>query len=146
MGILTALKMLDGYHRYTCPKQLTRFVERATRLLEERGLDFDTIAVQGVSGLMPGAPLAMALGKELMVIRKPGDKTHCIDVLGVGINQKILLLDDCVESGATLSNMLSKIKTYSANPTVVGLFLYTGKYPKTQVFRCGNELIDVITF
>ena len=146
MKLIDALKTLEGYHAYTEPKRLKRIVEKSARFLQEKGLDFDTIAVQGVSGLIVGSPLAMALDKKIMVVRKQGDKTHCTDVMGFGKNQKILMIDDCVETGATVINMVSKIKFYCNNPTFVGLFLYTGIRPNGFQYRCESELIDVITF
>ena len=147
MKLIDVLNALEGYHAYTEPKRLKNIVEKSAQFLQERGLDFDTIAVQGVSGLIVGSPLAMALDKNLMVIRKRGEKTNQpTDVFGLGSNQKILLIDDCVDTGATLINMVSKIKFYCFNPTFVGLFLYTGKRPNGFQYHCEGELIDVITF
>ena len=147
-SIIDVLLRLDHYHRYSQGEGLKIIVEKSARLLEERGVDFDTIAVQGVSGLLVGAPLAMVLGKDLLIIRKPGDKTrlHHLIPAGIGSNQKILLLDDCVQTGATLSNMLSNIKHYCHNPAFVGLFLYIQKHPKTRTVQCDGEVINVIAF
>lgn len=146
MKFIDALNAFEGYHAYTEPKRLKNIVEKSARFLQERELDFETIAVQGVSGLIVGSPLAMALDKKIMVIRKQGDKTHCLDVMGFGKNQKILMVDDCVETGTTLINMVTKIKSHCFNPTFVGLFLYTGKRPIGFQYRCDDELINVITF
>lgn len=147
MKLLDALGMLDGYHRYTNGKRLKGIVEKSARLLQESGLNFDTIAIQGASGFLVGSPLAMVLGKDLMIIKKPGEKTNYrFGVMGAGSNQKILLVDDCVDTGATLANMLNEIKLYCHNPTFRGLFLYTGKRPKGFQYQCDGELINVITF
>ncbi|HEX8264724.1 MAG TPA: phosphoribosyltransferase [Pyrinomonadaceae bacterium] len=147
MKLVDILGMLDGYHRYTNGKRLKGIVEKSARLLQERGLDFNTIAIQGASGFLVGSPLAMVLGKDLMIIKKPGEKTNYrFGVMGAGSNQKILLLDDCVDTGTTLINMITEIKSHCLNPTFVGLFLYTGKRPRGFQYRCEGELINVITF
>jgi adenine/guanine phosphoribosyltransferase-like PRPP-binding protein len=37
---------------------------------------FDSIVVRGVSGLLVGPPVALALGKHLMIVRKPDEQSH----------------------------------------------------------------------
>lgn len=150
MGFRDLLHLLGSYTKYSSGKKLNTLIEKTVSLLQERGVDFDTIAVSGVSGLLVGAPLAAAMGKDLMVVRKPFDKPSRFDVglpiaLGAGCNQKILLVDDVVESGVTLERMIKAIKAFCPNPTFVGLFLYGGKCSVPYKIRCKNdELIDVI--
>jgi adenine/guanine phosphoribosyltransferase-like PRPP-binding protein len=38
--------------------------------------EFDSIIVRGVSGLLVGAPVALSLKKELLVVRKPSEDCH----------------------------------------------------------------------
>jgi hypoxanthine phosphoribosyltransferase len=152
MKILDLLKRIPDYQNYSNGEKLKRLVEESATLLQEKKIDFDTIGVMGVSGLLVAAPLAVVMGKELLVVRKSGDKRSRLDfgipiALGIGRNQKILLLDDGIETGATIAAMISKIKSTCPNPTFAGLFLYCGKHSKPNFkFRCNDELLDVIRF
>jgi adenine/guanine phosphoribosyltransferase-like PRPP-binding protein len=63
---------------------------------------FDSIAVRGVSGIVVGAPVALALGKPLVVVRKPTDNAHSrrhVNVAQAGA--RYVFLDDFVSTGTT---------------------------------------------
>jgi adenine/guanine phosphoribosyltransferase-like PRPP-binding protein len=55
------------------PESLRERVDWAKLVLAK--YDYDAIAVRGVSGLVYGTALAYALGKNLVVVRKPGECT-----------------------------------------------------------------------
>src|SRR4051812_35560320 len=100
-------------------------VNRAFNALRRNQVEFDTIAVTGVSGLIIGAPLANLLEKDLLVIRKSIDGTHSSELVeGWGRNQKILLVDDMVAEGHTLQRMREMINDRCDNPEIVGVYLY----------------------
>jgi len=64
--------------------------------------EFDSIAVRGVSGIVVGAPVALALGRPLVVIRKPTENAHSSRHVNTGqIGAQYVFLDDFVASGAT---------------------------------------------
>ena len=64
--------------------------------------EFNSIAVRGVSGIVVGAPVALALGKPLVVIRKPTENAHTSRHANTGqIGARYVFLDDFVASGKT---------------------------------------------
>lgn len=130
------IKILTGHYAdYTDGKRLKRL---AVRVVEStRHIDFDSIAVCGISGLLVGAPLAVETGKNLVIVRKPNEPTRTMEqaaslgasmvdfgVCGSGDNRKILLLDDHIASGTTLKFMVSSINRQCANPIFSGVLLY----------------------
>lgn len=71
---------------------------------------FDFIVVQGMSGVLVGAPVSLMLGKPLVVVRKPGEPCHHVHsghqsrILGAeGIKgyRRGLFLDDFIAGGNT---------------------------------------------
>ena len=80
---------------------------------------FDAIALVESRGFLFGTPLARELGKSIVLVRKPGKlpaETYAVDydleygantleihVDGVEKGQKILILDDLLATGGTLS-------------------------------------------
>lgn len=109
--------------RYLEPKVLKETVAKGKQLL--KNWDFDTIAVRGNSGLLVGAPLAMAMGKNLAIVRKSIKNCHSENLVeGWGKDQKIVLVDDFIETGKTLRQMYSAIFKRCDNPTIVGIFLF----------------------
>src|SRR5262249_39704204 len=93
------------------PGRLRKELVRVSNALANEGIDFDTIAVQGVSGLLLGAPLAAALDKGLIIVRRPGDEsplTFPSGIRGEGENKRILFLDDCTRTGATMARVFER--------------------------------------
>lgn len=83
-------------------------VDDAVRKLRPYLDRFDSIVVTGVSGIVVGSPVALALDKPLVVVRKENDGSHgshrgregCI--LGLpDLGTKACFLDDLVASGKT---------------------------------------------
>jgi len=105
-------------------KQISKAVATAEKRLQ--GIQFDAIAVRGNSGLLIGAPLAAHLNKNIMIVRKKGERSHSMrDVEGwQHARQRVLLVDDFIETGSTLKYMYRKIMDYCVEPEVVGVYLY----------------------
>ena len=91
-----------------------------SRLVERyRDADFDAIVLIESRGFLFGAPLAHALGKPIVPVRKPGKlpaATHSMEyqleygsstmeihVDGVEQGQKVLIVDDLLATGGTLA-------------------------------------------
>ncbi len=84
-----------------------------------RDVDFDAIVPIESRGFLFGAPLAHALGKPMVPVRKPGklpaatysteysleygSNTMEIHVDGVARGQKVLIMDDLLATGGTLA-------------------------------------------
>lgn len=80
--------------------------------------EFDSIAVQGVSGMIVGAPVALALNKPLVVVRKDVDMiAPCWHVSMVEnsshAGRRTLFLDDYVGRGTALRDVEDKISQYT---------------------------------
>lgn len=72
---------------------------------------FDTIAVRGISGVLLGSPLAIKLNKNLCVVRK-SDGSHSSNKIESGLTcqGRYLIVDDLIETGATVKAIVSGIK------------------------------------
>jgi adenine/guanine phosphoribosyltransferase-like PRPP-binding protein len=101
--------------------------------------DIDTIAVRGVSGMVMGAQLALKLNKNLCVVRKKDGSHSDNDVeSGMAFQGNYIILDDLIDTGATIKAILKKIKENDAqavrsngwenkavgHSTCLGIYLY----------------------
>lgn len=101
---------------------------------------FDAIVVRGISGLLVGPAVAVRLGVPLIVVRKPGEKSHSVSgkedpVTGEihypgkvhGINRhlslRVLFLDDFISSGDTFRAAKAAVEAESEY-TVVASYSY----------------------
>ncbi|HEX8396344.1 MAG TPA: phosphoribosyltransferase [Pyrinomonadaceae bacterium] len=129
----------ENYGYLLTKGKLKSEIERAVLALNAANIEFDTIAVQGVSGLLFGAPLAAALDKGLIIVRRPGDEsalTFPFGIKGQKTNQNILFVDDCVLTGATSKRVIEKLDDFCQPYTLAGALFYNvgwqaGNYPKT---------------
>lgn len=110
-------------------------IETARERLED--VDFDTIVVTGVSGLVAGSLVANALDKHLLVVRKEDDtSTHSSRRIEGFLGARWLFLDDFTDSGSTLRRVQEAVTAVAARPlpwaeeadphetTYVGAYLY----------------------
>jgi adenine/guanine phosphoribosyltransferase-like PRPP-binding protein len=98
---------------------LPQIVKNAVADLEPRAAEFDSIAVQGISGAIIGAPVALALDKPLVVVRKDSDMIRpCYHISTVenarNAGRRILFLDDYVGEGKTLRDVTRKLADHTA--------------------------------
>lgn len=105
---------------------LPEIVETAVATLKPHKQKFDSIAVIGVSGLVVGSPVALALGKPLVIVRKP-DTTERSHSYGAPVNMKhvgkrALFLDDFIASGSTRENVSRVVR--EAGARLVGDYTY----------------------
>lgn len=107
--------------------QLPDVIDRAKRELAD--LDFDTIVGTGFSGGVVIPALAMALGKNYVLIRKDTDDSHhgAGRMLGT-LGKRWLFVDDFVSSGSTRTRVLERIENTMLDrdftSTYVGDYLY----------------------
>jgi len=119
------------------------------RELQPVRTQFDAIVVSGLSGVIPGAIVALRLKKQLVVIRKDDDKTHGAAVEGVGYlmedfkpNQPYIVLDDFIAMGSTMRRMYNRMKDMGHGMPVYTM-LYDGykHYPVYMKTR-NNDFTD----
>jgi len=105
-------------------------VKDSAAALERHCKDFDTIIATGMSGVLVAAPLAVILGKDLTVLRKPEDSAHqrrpSIEGTVIGSDschrQRVLILDDFVSMGDTHSRLKATVKALGG--THVATYMY----------------------
>jgi orotate phosphoribosyltransferase len=106
---------------------LASIIEQAK--IDLADVDFDTLVGTGFSGGVVIPALALALGKNYVLIRKENDDSHhgsgrLIGVLG----ERWLFVDDFVSSGATRNRVFEKIRDAALmqghETELVGGYLY----------------------
>jgi hypothetical protein len=101
-------------------------IERArTKLV---GIDYDTMAGQGLSGSLIIPMLARELDKHFFIVRKDGESSHSYEV-GVGrIGKRWVFVDDFICSGKTRIQVRQNVEIFCRerrwHSTFVGSFLY----------------------
>jgi adenine/guanine phosphoribosyltransferase-like PRPP-binding protein len=103
------------------PKRLKALVPKLVKNLKKR--NFDAIAFRGLSGAMIAPIVAMRLNKTLIAVRK-GEKAHSCHTVEGDIGAKsYIILDDLIDSGATVRAIVEGIKE-ECNAEFVGFLGY----------------------
>lgn len=111
-----------------------------TLAIANSGLDYQGIAVSGVSGLVIGPIIAAALNKHLIIVRKEIDKenSHASYLVeenivdgGLVRFQNYIIIDDLICNGTTIKRILLNIKNLNnhgmdalSQSNCKGIFLY----------------------
>ena len=93
--------------------------------------EFDSIAVQGTSGLLIGSPVSLILGKPLVIVREDEDMRchHSNDVENWGnAGRRVLFLDDQVSSGTTLRDVKNKLREHAGAEVAASYLYQNGRY------------------
>lgn len=99
------------YNNYS-PADVRAEVEAAVAALS--GVEFDTIAVRGVSGMMVGVPLSLELGKPLVVVRKPDERAHSSMLAnGQNLGSSYIIVDDFKSTGDTMRAVRKGIREWA---------------------------------
>lgn len=93
-------------------------IEEALRHLGR--MDFDTIAVRGVSGQAVGTILAYELDCNLFVIRKFNDDSHNGHHPAGHLGERVVIVDDFIATGNTMRQIMEKV----SKSKVAGIYLY----------------------
>ena len=92
------------------PQNVTQTVAKLAPYGKRR---FDSIVIQGMSGVLVGAPAALELAVPLIVVRKESEFNDChsgrrvINLFRVG--KRFLFLDDFIAWGDTFGRVLKEI-------------------------------------
>ena len=83
--------------------------------------------------------------KGLIISRKVTEKTHShFQVEGFEKSgEKIIILDDFIETGETIGNIYDNLLTYVSLPKIVGIFLYTSKGWSGQSLDYENNKLPI---
>lgn len=88
---------------------------------------FDSIVVQGMSGVIVGSPVSLMLDIPLVVCRKPNDGSHCYGNLVINrksIGERYVFLDDFSSTGDTEQQAKSTLFDSGIRSMQVGAFFY----------------------
>lgn len=92
---------------------LPRVVRQAVNDLAPHADEFDSVVTSGTSGLLVASPVALALGKQLVIVRKEDEYVRCIHASDVenarNAGSRALFLDDEVQRGRTLRHVKSQL-------------------------------------
>lgn len=114
------------YLRYLIPLESRRKSLRlAKKFLKLSELQFDAIAFCGMSGALIGPSLALALNKNLLMVRKVED-THNHSkrkVEGDEAAERYIIVDDLVSDGNTVRMMRKRIKDFAPQAQCLGVLL-----------------------
>jgi orotate phosphoribosyltransferase-like protein len=83
---------------------------------------FDTLAFRGMSGAFLAPTLAVRLNKQMILVRKPEDSTHCRqDVEGYTEAKRYIIVDDFISSGETKQAIIQSVREFAPNANFVGM-------------------------
>ena len=110
---------LDGEKLHKMTKLIVSYIKSLK-------LDFDAVAFRGVSGALVAPSVASSLGKPLICVRKESEKTHThYQVEGyLCDNCTYIIIDDLIDSGSTIKEIVKKIKAECKKTECKGVFLY----------------------
>lgn len=111
------LHTVSGYiNNIFSPKMQKAIANEANRIVLSQFQDADYIVVTGVSGIVIGSIVAHLSGKRLVVVRKEDEKSHAdhrIEGFPVNTRMSFVILDDFVDSGATLNRIAEVLRAKS---------------------------------
>src|SRR2546429_284354 len=113
-------------------------IEIAAQELQEKGVEFDTIAFSGASGMLFAPVLAHRMDKEMILVRKSSreESRHSIhDTEVYQAAKRVLIVDDICSSGATIQRIIEGVRKHAIFATFVGSYFYAngagnGESPK----------------
>jgi len=107
-------------------KELAAKMCKSLRKHMKHGLEFDAIAVRGVSGMLVGVTVSDKLDIPLVVVRKetsPHSSNACEGIPRVH-SKKYIIVDDCIDSGNTIHKIVALLDEIYPDSQCVGICLY----------------------
>jgi adenine/guanine phosphoribosyltransferase-like PRPP-binding protein len=113
----------SDYMRYTIrTEMLGKAVAASAKFLKTK--DFEAIAFMGNSGALLAAPLALALRKPMILVRKPLKKetSHSYHLCeGFRVAKSYIIVDDFVQTGTTVNYIREQVKEWLPDAKLVGV-------------------------
>ena len=108
--------------QFVNPVSLKEYVDRAIKHMSTIKEPYDTVAFCGMSGALVAPMIALALNKELVLVRKKGDKCNSqYKVEGNGDVKRYIIVDDFVSSGRTVGHIQRSLYKFSPKAECVGV-------------------------
>lgn len=109
------------------PKSLEKLAKNALKFMRSKKFkkmypEYDTLAFSGYSGALIGPILALAMGKDMVLVRKPSDvRTSSYNVEGYRDIKKYIIVDDFVCSGDTAKRIIKGVKLFAPDAKCLGV-------------------------
>jgi orotate phosphoribosyltransferase len=134
----------DYLNTYFDEKRRKSVLRHAKKTLKD--MDFDVIAVVGVSGLLWGTAIATNLGKKLCVVRK-NDGSHSKYKVEGHIPHRNrtnwIIVDDFISSGTTVEYIIRAINNEVNRSSDNLLGVYEAHFKRFKNSGCLRELLKV---
>lgn len=91
-------------------KRRSHTISAIKDLILSENIEFTHIAVMGLSGMLVGPQLALLMGKEIIVVRKTQTEHSMYSVEFDDSVEGYIIIDDLIESGATIKNIKKAIE------------------------------------
>lgn len=106
--------------------QIRDVVDYLQETLVEKRIKFDAIAFRGVSGALVAPALAVAMSKNLFVVRKHKvESAHTEGFIeGDDRAQRYLIVDDVIESGRTIFEIRDAVEKFNPKNKLAGVLFY----------------------
>lgn len=99
-------------------------------------MQFDTLVVTGISGVVMGGVLAHALGVNLLVVRKEDDRsTHSFSRIEGHLGERWAFLDDLIDTGSTRSRVVREVRALADRRDISTRFVGTVAYQDHLLFN-----------
>jgi adenine/guanine phosphoribosyltransferase-like PRPP-binding protein len=103
--------------------KLEQIVKDISEFLSSQCIDFNSIAARGLSGTLVSSPVCIATGKSIVVVRK-GESTHGYEVEADVCPSRYIIIDDFIDTGATIKAIINRISGLYIGTKCVGVVLY----------------------
>jgi adenine/guanine phosphoribosyltransferase-like PRPP-binding protein len=122
-GPLDAFDMRSSYlSDYLDPTFLFVAVTRMAKILSQ--YDYDALAFSGNSGALIAAPLSLATGKPLLLVRKYMSNCHAgFRVEGLGKIHRYVIVDDFIDTGNTVRRIRRAVSEHRVGSICIGILL-----------------------
>jgi adenine/guanine phosphoribosyltransferase-like PRPP-binding protein len=127
------------------PKLLKKVIDDLVIEINKSKLKFEAIAVRGLSGTLVAAPVALALNKEIIAVRKKVTDHSPWNVENV-FDCNYIIIDDLMQTGHTATEIISKINKIENKAKCVGIFLYNNECDMSHEATGAKELKNVPIF
>jgi adenine/guanine phosphoribosyltransferase-like PRPP-binding protein len=108
--------------KFVCTASLKKHAQDAARAMRTISAPYDTIVFSGSSGTLIGPILALRLEKEMVLVRKEDDENHSgNNVEGFDGTKKYIIVDDFVDSGATVKRIQRKMHVFAPKAKCLGV-------------------------
>lgn len=122
------------------PEYRTQIINRSVSKINQLYLDFDAVVFTGNSGALIVPEIAIALNKPFTLVRKETNSHSCFLVEGFIMFNKYLIIDDFVESGNTVRNIIKEInKNLLGFKECIGVFTYNNPSDFTIDLEDGKD-------